>query len=115
VNKNRTTEDRFGRLDDPIEHLADRQASRWFKPGQSSNVIIRTAWKAVIFVVGATVILAGIAMLILPGPGWLVIFAGLAILATEFVWARHLLIRAKEYALKAKDKAGGLRKRRRRR
>jgi len=37
------------------------------------------------------VVLIGVAMLVLPGPAFLVIPAGLAILATEFVWARHLL------------------------
>lgn len=103
---------RLSRLDDPIEHLADRQASRWFRPGQSSNVVIRTAWKAVILVVGLTVVAAGIAMLVLPGPGIVVIIGGLAILATEFVWARHLLMRAKEYAAKAKDKAMSKRRKR---
>ncbi len=38
-----------------------------------------------------TVLLLGIAMLVLPGPGWLTIFAGMAILATEFAWARWLM------------------------
>ena len=49
------------------------------------------AWKIFIAVVGATVVLAGVALLILPGPGWLVIIIGLAILATEFAWAEHWL------------------------
>jgi len=34
-------------------------------------------------------------MLVIPGPGWLVIFAGLSVLAIEFVWARHLLEKLK--------------------
>jgi uncharacterized protein (TIGR02611 family) len=110
-----TARERFERLDDPIEHLAERQASRWFKPGQSSNVIVRLAWKVVIFVVGSTVVVAGIAMLVLPGPGIITIIAGLAILATEFVWAKYLLRRAKEYAAKAKDKAVEANNRRKRR
>lgn len=42
-------------------------------------------------VVGAAVVLLGLALIPLPGPGWLVVFAGLAILATEFVWAERLL------------------------
>ena len=40
----------------------------------------------------------GVLMLPLPGPGWLVIFLALAILAGEFVWARNLLDRVKEFA-----------------
>ena len=43
-------------------------------------------------------------MLVLPGPGLLVIIAGLAILATEYVWAERLLQMAKERAIQAKDK-----------
>jgi uncharacterized protein (TIGR02611 family) len=46
-------------------------------------------------VVGSTVIAIGVAMLVTPGPGWLVIFLGLSILGAEFVWARRLLRRLK--------------------
>ena len=48
-------------------------------------------------------LLAGIALLVLPGPGWLLIFIGLAILATEYVWAERLLAAAKRKAEQAKD------------
>jgi tellurite resistance protein TerC len=44
---------------------------------------------------GALLLAAGAAMLVLPGPGLLVIAAGLALLATEFVWARRLLDRVR--------------------
>jgi uncharacterized protein (TIGR02611 family) len=37
------------------------------------------------------VIIVGIVLLAVPGPGWLVIFAGVGIWATEFAWARSLL------------------------
>jgi uncharacterized protein (TIGR02611 family) len=40
---------------------------------------------------GFGLLLAGIVMLAIPGPGWLTIAAGLAMLATEFAWARHAL------------------------
>jgi uncharacterized protein (TIGR02611 family) len=42
-------------------------------------------------VAGFTVLLAGVAMLVLPGPGILVMVGGLAILATEYAWARKPL------------------------
>jgi uncharacterized protein (TIGR02611 family) len=42
-------------------------------------------------VVGALVLVAGIVAIPYPGPGWLIVFAGLAILATEFIWARRVL------------------------
>ena len=47
---------------------------------------------------GFGLLVAGIAMLALPGPGWLTIFAGLTLLATEFDWARQLLDRLKHAA-----------------
>ena len=49
------------------------------------------ARKVVVAVIGGTVLLFGVAMLALPGPGWVTIFAGLALLATEFAWARWML------------------------
>ncbi len=48
-------------------------------------------WRGGIIVAATVVILIGIVLLPLPGPGWLVIFAGLGILATEFEWAARLL------------------------
>jgi uncharacterized protein (TIGR02611 family) len=36
-------------------------------------------------------VVLGIVLIPLPGPGWLIVFAGLAVLATEFVWAERLL------------------------
>ena len=50
----------------------------------------RLALRIAVAVVGSAVVLAGIAMLVLPGPGWLAIFLGLAILGTEFSFARRI-------------------------
>ncbi len=47
-------------------------------------------------VVGATILVFGIALLVLPGPAFLVIPIGLAVLALEFEWARRLVRRARE-------------------
>lgn len=44
----------------------------------------RTARRIIVFIIGGLVIIAGILMLVLPGPGWAAIFLGLAILSTEF-------------------------------
>lgn len=46
-------------------------------------------------IVGGVVLAAGVLMIPYPGPGWLVVFAGLGILATEFAWARRILDFAK--------------------
>jgi uncharacterized protein (TIGR02611 family) len=56
-------------------------------------------------VAGFTVLLAGIAMLLLPGPAFAVIPIGLAILSLEFAWAGSLLEKALEQAEKAKESA----------
>ena len=63
----------------------------------------KNARRVVIFLVGVSVLLVGVAMIVLPGPAILVIPAGLAILATEFAWARDLLRRMKD---KARDLSG---------
>jgi uncharacterized protein (TIGR02611 family) len=44
---------------------------------------------------GFTLLAVGVVMLVTPGPGWLAIIGGLAMLAAEFVWARRLLNRLK--------------------
>jgi len=44
---------------------------------------------------GFTLLLVGVLMLVTPGPGWIAILGGLALLAAEFVWARRLLNRLK--------------------
>lgn len=55
--------------------------------------------------VGFTVLFGGLAMLVLPGPAFLVIPVGLAILALEFTWAEAMLQRAIEEGEKAKQRA----------
>lgn len=64
----------------------------------------RAARKAAVLVVGVIVVLAGIALLPLPGPGMVVIMVGLFILATEFDWAQRWLDRAVERAAGATTK-----------
>ena len=62
--------------------------------------------KFFIALMGGTVVLIGVAMLVLPGPGLLVIAGGLAILATEFIWARRALRRAKGAVARVRRKSG---------
>lgn len=57
-----------------------------------------TVRKIVVAVIGGTVVLFGVALLVLPGPAFVVIPVGLAILATEFVWARRWLKRVRDAA-----------------
>jgi len=47
---------------------------------------------------GSSMVLAGLVLLVLPGPGVLVILAGLAVLATEYAWAKSLLHKSRQRA-----------------
>ncbi|ARC56722.1 hypothetical protein AS850_06490 [Frondihabitans sp. 762G35] len=51
---------------------------------------LRVAYKVVVGIVGVAVVIAGVILIPLPGPGWLVVFLGLAILGTEFPAAHRL-------------------------
>jgi uncharacterized protein (TIGR02611 family) len=53
------------------------------------------ARRLIIFIIGLALLLSGLVMLVTPGPGWLLIFTGLGVLALEFAWARHLLRKIK--------------------
>lgn len=66
--------------------------------------MLRQAYRIVILIVGMTVLLIGMALLVLPGPAFVVIPLGLAILATEFAWARRWLRIIRETAEKGTEK-----------
>ncbi|MFD1237150.1 TIGR02611 family protein [Pseudonocardia benzenivorans] len=51
----------------------------------------RRVWRIGVGVLGTAVLVAGIVAIPYPGPGWLIVFAGLAILASEFTWAKRVL------------------------
>ena len=66
--------------------------------------MLRYAKRVITVIIGMTVLLFGIALLVLPGPAFIVIPIGLAILATEFAWARHSLRIIRESAEKGAEK-----------
>jgi tellurite resistance protein TerC len=70
------------------------------------EVTYRQARRIAISVLGTTILLMGVAMLVLPGPAMLMIPLGLAILALEFTWARLWLRRIKLSARQLQRKAG---------
>lgn len=71
-------------VEEQVEQPSPRQASS----------LRKRVW---IGVVGGIVLIAGIIMIPYPGPGWLVVFGGLAILAREFTWADRVLQYARRY------------------
>lgn len=75
----------------------------WFPFGVVLRFIARSGKRIAVTAAGFVLLLAGIVMMVTPGPGILLIIAGLAVLATEYVWAERLLNLAKHKALHAKD------------
>ncbi|UXY18742.1 TIGR02611 family protein [Streptomyces cynarae] len=74
---------------------------------------LHLSWQVGVFVIGLAVVAGGVLLLPLPGPGWLVIFAGMAIWATEFVWAQLVLRWTKRKVTEATHRALDPRVRRR--
>lgn len=73
-------------------------------PREIVSFIGRSSKRIAVTVVGAGVLAGGLAMLVLPGPGILVVALGFAILGTEYAWAAAALERTKNVA----SQAGGL-------
>ena len=66
----------------------------WIKKTQAGRIV----WRVIIGVIGGGITVAGSVALIGPGPGILIVLAGLGILATEFAWAGRVMMRTKEIA-----------------
>ena len=84
----------------PIRKEPSMGSTSWMKrlSGIWSTENIKVARRVIVSVVGATVLLIGIALLVLPGPAFIVIPLGLAILATEYAWARRWLKKVRQIA-----------------
>lgn len=59
------------------------------------NKLRRSSKRVLIGILGGLVVLIGLVLVPYPGPGWLIVFGGLAILATEFAFAARVLEFAK--------------------
>lgn len=103
----RSTEPRSERSTaDPTDPYSDRNVIvdahedtlRW-RARLKANPTTRVLYRSTVGVVGLVVVIIGIIMLPAPGPGWLVVFAGLSIWASEFEWAHRVLQFAKRHVL----------------
>ncbi len=111
-------ESRLGRLEDSLEEAAedlvegfeetvDRvlpphlRARAWARRRRATHVM----WQAGVLLVGFGLVIAGVAMLVLPGPGWAAIILGLIVLASEYAWANRLLDPVRRWARRAADAA----------
>ncbi|WP_189109256.1 TIGR02611 family protein [Streptomyces camponoticapitis] len=84
----------------PVRELGSR-APGFIK----SSKTLHMSWQVGVFVVGLAVVGVGVVLLPLPGPGWLIIFGGMAIWATEFVWAQLVLRWTRRKVTEAAQKA----------
>ncbi len=76
------------------EQRLEARPPRWLRPAR--NWVRRrpggaVIWKVLIGLIGATIVLVGLALIPLPGPGWAIVFLGVAVWGTEFGWAQRLL------------------------
>jgi hypothetical protein len=71
------------------------------------NILPAPLRKLIVAVIGTTILLLGIVMVVLPGPAFIVIPIGLAVLATEFAWARRAVRRARVMIAKARGRESG--------
>lgn len=84
------TADQDQRDDEPglLDEVSDRLG---FRDRLKKNPALALAWRIGVGVFGTAVVLLGLVLVPFPGPGWLIVFLGLGILATEFAWAERLL------------------------
>jgi uncharacterized protein (TIGR02611 family) len=69
----------------------DKGERQGFRARIEAKPTLRRTYRIGVAVLGGVVLAAGVIMIPYPGPGWLVVFGGLAILASEFHWARRVL------------------------
>ena len=76
----------------PIQALEEAE-NKWRRRRAriAANPSLNLGYRIGVGVVGTLVLAAGIVAIPYPGPGWLIVFAGLGILASEFAWAHRLL------------------------
>ena len=70
-------------------------------------MLLATAKKIIVLIIGGTLLGIGIAMVVLPGPAFIVIPVGLSILGTEFAWARVFIKRVQTHASNLRSHLSG--------
>ena len=87
-----TGEQRRARYDaDESRSLRERIADTRWRRRIAARASINHPYRIAVGVVGGLIVALGIVAIPLPGPGWLIVIAGLFVLATEFLWAERLL------------------------
>ena len=91
---------------DESRSLRERVAGTRWRGRLAARRPVDHAYRVGVGVVGGLIVALGLAAIPLPGPGWLVVFAGLFVLATEFLWAERLLEFAQKQVKRWTDWAG---------
>lgn len=86
---------------------------RAFRERIRSRRSLDTAWRVMVFTLGMTLLIAGLVMFVVPGPGWATIILALVVLGSEFTWATRALDPVKGAARRATQAALDPRRRRR--
>ena len=84
TDQDRREDDEPGLLDEVADKLG-------FRARIKRNPALALAYRIGVGIVGGLIVVLGLALVPLPGPGWLIVFVGLGILASEFDWAERLL------------------------
>jgi uncharacterized protein (TIGR02611 family) len=92
--------------DDETRSLRERIADTRWRKRIAARRSVNHPYRIVVGVVGALIVALGIAAIPLPGPGWLIVIAGLFVLATEFLWAERLLEFTKQHVKQWTDWVG---------
>lgn len=85
-----------------IDRLRDHRVTRWIGAAGvffrdklhepvRSHPVLGLPYRIFVAVLGALVVVIGLILVPAPGPGWLIVIAGLGVLSSEFTWARRLL------------------------
>ena len=99
-----TREERRERYDtDDMRSLRERVARTRWRRRLASRRTVDHGYRVGVGVVGGLIVAIGLVTIPLPGPGWLIVIAGLFVLATEFLWAERLLEFTKKHVKRWTD------------
>jgi hypothetical protein len=88
-----------------MEATSSRNILRKLNHTLKLDQLSQPARRIIIGAVGGTIVLIGVALVFLPGPAFVVIPLGLAVLASEFAWARRLIDKGRHFVKKAKKES----------
>jgi uncharacterized protein (TIGR02611 family) len=76
---------------DEVHSLRERVAETGWRSRIAARRSLDHSYRVGVGIIGSLIVALGLATIPLPGPGWLIVLAGLFVLATEFLWAERLL------------------------